>query len=106
MAAPEAPFEADIDWAAGFRAALDRFTEPILSAELAAVWGDVLDYLRPLGPYPYLAALLRVSHRVWSGSAPAITAPALARELDMEAEIPDEVRANIRALLERASPAP
>jgi hypothetical protein len=99
LAQPDRPYTPQIDWEAGFAAALGQYSESILAPDLAAVWDDLYALVEPLGPQPYYSALLRVAHRVWAGEQPAITRSALWQELAVETTIPSRTQMQIRAIL-------
>ena len=99
LATPEQVFQPRLDWDAGFLAALDQYSESILAPDLADVWDRLYEFIRPLGPEPYYSALLRVSHRVWAGEQAAITQADLLGELEAGTEIPIEVQAQIRSIM-------
>ncbi len=103
LAAPERAFTPQIEWDAGFAAALAQYSESILAPDLAAVWEQLAAFLRPLGPEPYYRALLRVSHRVWAGEQAAIGRADLLAELEGEADIPAAVGERIRMILKGAA---
>jgi putative phosphoesterase len=104
LATPDRVFEPQVDWAAGFRAALDQCSESILAPGLA----DDIDYLeehiRPLLPASALGELRdiwrRVSQRCWSGERAAITRENLLAEL-RAAHLPGDARMRIEDVLVR-----
>lgn len=98
LAAPDRPYTPHVAWDAGFAAALAQYSESILAPDLAVVWDELQALIRPLGLQPYLDALLRVAHRVWSGEQPAITRPALLDEL-AKTTLPATAQDQIRAIL-------
>jgi uncharacterized protein len=102
LAAPDRSFEPRVDWAAGFRAALDRCSESILAPDLDVDWSYLESHVRPLLPASALAELRevarRVSHRCWSGERAAITRADVLAEL-RAAALPGDVRARIEDVL-------
>lgn len=104
LAAPDLAFEPRVDWAAGFRAALDRCSESILAPDLADDVGYLEEHIRPLLPASALDELRdvwrRVSGRCWSGERAAVTRADLLAEL-RTADLPDDVQALIEDGLAR-----
>jgi len=104
LAAPERAFEPRVDWAAGFRAALDRCGESILAPELADDIGYLEQHIRPLLPASALGELRsvwrRVSQRCWSGERAAISRADLLAEL-RASDLPGDMRARIESVLAR-----
>ena len=104
LVAPDRAFEPQVDWAAGFRAALDRCSESILAPDLADDISYLEEHIRPLLPASALGALRdvwrRVSHRCWSGERAAITRTDLLAELRV-ADLPEDVRVRIVDVLVR-----
>ena len=104
LAAPERAFEPQVDWAAGFRAALERCSESILAPDLAEDVGYLEEHIRPLLPASALGQLRgvwrRVSQRCWSGERVAITRADLLAEL-RTADLPGDIRARIESVLAR-----
>ncbi len=98
LAAPQQRFEPQIDWNAGFAAALAQFSASILSPELAATWEQVTG-LRARAPEAFQAAILRVAHRCWAGAQATMAQEDLLRELQADARLPAPVRAQIEVLL-------
>ena len=96
------PHEPRIAWAAGFRAALDRYSASILAPELAAdfaylrtqPWWNTPDEGRPLW-----AAWYRAARRCWAGELPALTRAAVLAEVRADATIPPLARARFEAAL-------
>jgi putative phosphoesterase len=101
LASPEQQFEPRIDWDAGFHAASDRFSEPILAPDLAADW-ERWERLAQLAPEAHQAALLRVAHPCWTGEQEAITREELLAELRADVSIPAAVLAQLEAAVSRA----
>jgi hypothetical protein len=97
LTAPEQVFQPRIDLDAGFRTALDQFSESILAPDLAAVWDEWQQVAR-LAPEPARAALLRAARPCWSGERAAITRTDLLAELRSDSSIPPEIRARFEAL--------
>ena len=98
--APERAFVPRIDWQAGFRAALDQFSESLLSPELVEDW----ERLRELGERALeqsSAALHRVAWRCWSGEQTLITPADLLAELRAEQSLPPGLLAEFEATLSR-----
>jgi putative phosphoesterase len=104
LAAIERAFEPYVDWAAGFRAALDRCSESILAPDLLDDWAYLEDHVRPLVPLasrPSLRAVMRhLQHRCWSGERTAITRADLLAAA-RAADLPEDVRARIESVLAR-----
>jgi hypothetical protein len=104
LAVPDQAFAPRVDWAAGFRAALDRCSESILAPDLADDIRYLEDHIRPLLPAAALGELRdvwrRVSRRYWSGELAAVTRADLLAEL-CTADLPGDVRACIEDVLVR-----
>ena len=102
LAAPERTFEPQVDWPAGFRAALDRCSESILAPELVDDIRYLEERLRPLLPASTLSELRNVWRRVsqpcWSGERALITRADLLAEL-RAAELSADVRAQMESVL-------
>lgn len=102
LAEPEHVYEADVTWAAGFRAANARYEEPILAPNLA----PYLEQLRRdnfSAPLAVRSAILRISHRCWEGEQQHITADDILNEVEGDAAVPEEDKARVRALMAQAS---
>jgi len=104
LAAPEQEFEPCVDWAAGFRAALDCCSESILVPDLVDDWAYLEEHVRPLVPVasrPGLRVVMRhLQHSCWSGERTAITRADLLAALRV-VELPEDVRARIESVLVR-----
>jgi uncharacterized protein len=98
LAAPDRVFEPQVDWEAGFRAALDQCSESILVPELVDGWSQLekrIWRLLPALAWPVLRdAQRRAAQRCWSGERALITHADLLAEL-RAAELPADVRALI-----------
>jgi putative phosphoesterase len=87
--APDRPFVPEVDWNAGFRAALKHYEESILAPELVAVWPravqEFLGWLDDPACAPLVEgvreATLRVARRCWSGKQQYMSRADLLREL-------------------------
>lgn len=87
--APDRPLVPEVDWNAGFRAALKHYEESILAPELVAVWPravqEFLGWLDDPACAPLVEgvreATLRVARRCWSGEQQFITRAELLLEL-------------------------
>lgn len=96
LANPHSPFVPNIDFDAGFRAALSQFAASILTPELEAAIPALRSYLYqqlpPASRIQLIAVLNRIAHRCWSGELNVIT-PALWRdEVQAAAELSAEVK--------------
>ncbi len=104
LAAPQRAFEPRVDWAAGFRAALNGCSESILAPDLADDIGYLEEHIRPQLPASALGELREVWRRVsqpcWLGERAAITRADLLAEL-RTADLPGDVRALIEDVLEK-----
>jgi hypothetical protein len=102
LAAPERVFDPHVDWAAGFRAALDHCSESILEPDLLDDWVYLEEHVRPLVPAasrPSLRVVMRhLQQSCWSGERAAITRADLLAEL-RAAELPVDVRSRIESVL-------
>jgi uncharacterized protein len=102
LAAPERPFAATIDLAAGFRAALDRYQESILAPDLAARWGRMREYALALPDRELrlvTGVLSRCAHRCWSGEWEVLTSEKLLAELARLPDLPDALREQLIAVI-------
>jgi putative phosphoesterase len=81
LAEPTHPFMPRVDWAAGFRTALDQYNATLIDPELASGWAQVEAAARTWMEDParaasfevLYAALLHVAHRCWAGEQEHIT---------------------------------
>jgi putative phosphoesterase len=92
LAAPERAFVPQIDWDAGFSAALDMASASIVSPDLAADRERLVRDVLPLAPAEVRALVLRVAHRCWSGQQEVFTRDDLLAEVRMDTSIPADVR--------------
>ncbi len=108
LAKPELLFVPQIDWDAGFRAALDVFSESILAPDLAVDW-RLLEQLamsvsRDPGTFAAVKRpLLRAAQRCWSGERQVITRDDLREELEREPALPAVLRGQFLAVLSRGT---
>jgi hypothetical protein len=102
LAAPERPYAAMVDWAAGFRAAHVRYEQSILAPDLAARWGRLRRVALALPEEEsrlVVAALSRCAHRCWSGEWGVLTVETLVVELAQQAALPVALREQLVAAL-------
>jgi|GEM_PF-349405 len=99
LAAPNRPFISQIDWSAGFRAALDQFSEPILTPALVAI-SDQIFRIATVTPEPTWSVLRRIALPYISGEREVITPAMLLAGLRAEPDLPAHVLADFEALLE------
>ena len=99
---PLEPRAVAVDWDAGFGAALNKQCASILSPALDAVWPQLLETVRrsESDTAGCRRALLRASHRVWSGERLEIEIADLVREVGAEKGISSEVKSAISGLLQ------
>ena len=93
LARPTERYVPAIDWAAGFRAALDDVSCSILAPDLAEAVARLTPRLRTLGRI----AFLRAARRCWSGELVTLTSADLLAAIDADQELPPPVRAELRA---------
>ena len=103
LAAPEHAFVPQIDWDAGFSAALDMSSASIVSPDLAADRERLVRDVPPLARAEVRALVLRVAHRCWSGQQEVFTRDDLLAEVRMDTSIPADVRGAIESALRRGS---
>lgn len=102
LAHPDSVYEAEVTWAAGFKAANARYEAPILAPNLA----PYLEQLRRdnfSAPFAVRAAILRISRRCWAGEQRFITADDILNEVEGDATVPEEDKSRVRALVAEAS---
>lgn len=99
LAVPTSPFVPQIDWSAGFNAALNMFSASILSPALMKDWDYLKVHLLPLAPEPFRKALLRVAHRCWARKQQYISHKDLLVEVLTDPDISADVRSQIEAIL-------
>src|SRR5258708_329708 len=81
LASPSPPFGPEIDLAAGFKAAMNRYNASILDADMADCWQPLSEKILSLLDDPAdrqafftrYDALLIVSHRCWAGEKQSVT---------------------------------
>ena len=73
LAHPTQPYDPNIDFDAGFKAAARLYEASILSPELAAVWPQIGGKLFDLAPVAMREILGEVAHGVWAGERPFMT---------------------------------
>jgi putative phosphoesterase len=95
---PDQPFVPQIDWQAGFAAALGQFSESILAPDLEPE-REQLFAIAHLALAPSIGALRRVAMRCWAGTQPHITRADLLAELEATPDLPSHVLAEFRELL-------
>lgn len=100
LAAPDRPFVPQIDWEAGFAAALAQFGESILAPDLEPDHQRLYAIARQAFD-PSIGAIRRVAMRCWSGEQPYITRADLLAELEATPDLPPHVYAEFEALLRR-----
>ncbi|MEZ4662309.1 MAG: metallophosphoesterase family protein [Caldilineaceae bacterium] len=97
LANPGVPFAPNVDCAAGFRAALNRFAASILTPELEAALPQLRSYLyqhmSPEDRVKLIGVLNRIAHRCWSGELDVITPELWLDEVRAAGEISGEVKA-------------
>lgn len=104
LAAPEQVYEPRVEWAAGFRAALDRVSASILSPELEAEVDRLAARVGALPPEqarPAWRAWNRAAHRCWSGERAALTPADVLVGIRQDPSVPPAVRAEFEAILGR-----
>ena len=106
LADSQRAFVPRIRWDEGFGAALDSVNESILDPDLAADWELFESLARSTSrdPETFAAlkrALLRAAHRCWSGERRAITRDDLGTELGGEVGLPEPIRGQFLAALDR-----
>jgi putative phosphoesterase len=101
--APGQPYLPDIDWSAGFRTAMNRFSASILDPELERIWEEGRwASLAKRAPQAHRAALLRAAHRCWAGEKIVMTTEDLLEELRLEPDISPELLRQFEALATRS----
>ena len=99
LAHPDRPFVPQIDWEAGFAAALGQVSESILAPDLEPDHQRLYAIARQ-APGPSIGAIRRVAMRCWSGAQSYITRADLLAELEATPDLPPHVRAEFEALLQ------
>lgn len=102
LAAPDRAYTPNIDLAAGFRAAHERFGASLLAPDLANDFPQLRARLATLAPeHARLVWTLwdRLAHRCWVGERTVINRADLLTALQTSAELPATVRARLSAVL-------
>jgi putative phosphoesterase len=110
LAAPRSAYVPYIDWGAGYRAALDRYSASILAPDLAARWPAVDKAVRHFMNNPaqraifdiIYEAVLRKARPCWEDSQQFVTLAAMTQvlaELRTNAQVPAEVVSALEAAL-------
>lgn len=97
LAAPDRPYDAAVNLATGFRAALDRYSASIVTPDLASRWSELWRTGRQ-APELFREALLPLCHRRWAGDPSLISGAELLAALG-EASVPAGLLAEIERIL-------
>jgi uncharacterized protein len=111
LKSPKQPFLPDIDWNAGFRAALDRFSGTLIHPDLMESWVPFEAKVRKLLHTPdtkiafdiLLVPLLKVAHRCWADEQEYITRVDIVAILDeagKDPAMPSQFIADLREILD------
>ena len=95
-----------IDWAGGFRAAIEQTQESIMAPGMGDPWSSLRATARALGPDVFESvrdALMAVCHRCWSGEQQHITLDDLAGGIEREPSLSPEARIRLLASLHASS---
>lgn len=98
--APDAHFAFPIDWNGGFRAALDRVQEPIVTPEVAALMPRLYGVMERDTSRTAIAAYTRLARSYWSGERVMIAVPELRAAIHDASDIPSHVRHAMLAALD------
>jgi putative phosphoesterase len=98
LAQPDQPCVPQIDWQAGFAAALGQFSESILAPDLEPAHQRLYAIARQAWE-PSIGAIRRVAMRCWAGTQPCITRADLLAELEATPDLPPQVRAEFEVIL-------
>lgn len=99
LARPDQPFVPRIDWAAGFRAAHQRFGQSILAPDLAGDFPRLAATIQRVAPDDGWAPYLRLAHRRWSGTQAVITRAELLHAFRRDTEMSPDAKVEILAAL-------
>lgn len=99
LAAPAVPLAFPIDWDAGYRAALARVQEPIVTPEIAAVIPRLYAVMEQDPSRALLTVYEQLARACWSGARTMITRADLIAALADDPTITSDVRAQVMAAL-------
>ncbi len=94
------PWTPEINWEAGFHAALDQFSASILAPDFQQDWQRIAQKVRELAPEEAYEIVLRQAHRCWSGEQPAITREGLLAEVGADTSIPELLRHRLTEIIQ------
>jgi hypothetical protein len=103
LAKSERPYLLPIDLDAGFPPNLTRYSDTILSPDLALLPQQRLWEIIHLDTAHLYPAVLRVAHRCWSGEQPFITRADLMAEVEQDLAIAPDVKAQVFTALNHFS---
>jgi hypothetical protein len=101
LARPDVPFVPQIDLAAGFRAAHDRFGAPLFTPDLAAV----MPRLAVIAPEAARVVHDRLAYRCWGGEQEIITRADVRDEIARDPAFPEDARQQLLTALDTPLPA-
>ncbi len=90
------PYQPQIDWDAGFKAAQAQFTASIAAPDLQAEYDWLLREVYPLAPQYIESVLLPLSHECWAGTRDLISLADLVQALYNGPESPPHLIAKMR----------
>lgn len=99
LAAPHAPYDATVDWNAGFGAALARYSDSIVEPSLSADMPWLMANTPPVILGKLRRVVLALAHEVWSGERPLLTYERLAQEASLSPLLDEDERAQVEQLL-------
>jgi putative phosphoesterase len=105
LAKPDVPFVPQIDFAAGFRAAHDRFGAPLFTPDLAAAMPRLAEIARRIAPEAVRAVYDRLAYRCWGGEQEIITQADVRDEIARDPAFPEDARKQLLTALDIPLPA-
>jgi putative phosphoesterase len=99
LANPAQPYDPNIDFDAGFKAAARPYEASILSPELAAIWPKIGGKLFGLAPAAMREVLGVVAHGVWAGERPFMTREMVETAVGASLLLSDQTKTHALALL-------
>jgi putative phosphoesterase len=94
LANPERPYQATVEWPAGFNAAYTRYHASILTPEMQAIVPKMVK-LGFVENRPLRQAYMRLAHRCWAGELPVIGMKEFLAGLEADPDVPAADKARV-----------
>jgi hypothetical protein len=102
LAHPERPYQAAVEWSAGFNAAYTRYHASILTSEMQAIVPKMVK-LGFVENRPLRQAYLRLAHRCWAGELPVIGMKDFLVSMEADPDIPAADKERVLSALKISS---